>query len=272
MNLSHAPDHTPKTEPESPPYNRLAIFDTDGPFQPDFMAECIRTLFRTLPLETGEPDRWRDRRMQSALLALAALHPRDEIEIMLGVQAMSAYHAAAACWRLGMNHHRPHGDSTRHMAAAGSAARTFDSLLKALERRQAKPLAIPVGRPPPRQWPRPADGIFLPSWNPVCERAALDTTQPDIQPVWTIDTLALAESMRAQAAFIEDNQGLDLANTEGILPGGGMIVPEDPTPEQTAYLARRLILGLRRTYQDNLRQGIDKLPALPRIYPGDLIE
>lgn len=262
----------PNTEPASPQYDRLAIFDPDGPIQPDFMAECVRTLFRTLPLETGEPEHWRNRRMQSALIGLAALHPRDEIEVMLGVQAMSAYHAAAACWRLGMNHHRPHGDSTRHMTAAGSAARTFDSLLKALERRQAKPLSIPVGRPPPQEWPSRADGIFMPSWNPICERAARDPVQRDTPPVWTIDAISIAEAMRADAEREEENQGLDLANTEGILPGGGMIVPEDPTPEQTAYLSRRLMLGLRRAYQENLRQGIDKLPTLPRIRPGDLIE
>ena len=85
--------------------------------------------------------------MHSALLGLAALHPRDEIEVMLGVQAIAAYHAAAACWRIGINHHRPNGDSTRHITTAASRARTFDALLRALERRQAKPLCCPVGRP-----------------------------------------------------------------------------------------------------------------------------
>ncbi len=35
--------------------------------------------------------------MQSAPLGLAALlHPRDEIEVMFGVQALSAYHAATS--------------------------------------------------------------------------------------------------------------------------------------------------------------------------------
>ena len=82
---------------------------------------------------------------------------------MLGVQAMSAYHAAAACFRIGMNlTGGPNGHSTRHITAACSAARAFDTMLRAIERRQAKPLAIPVGRPAPRLWddaPNPTDVI-----------------------------------------------------------------------------------------------------------------
>ena len=110
------------------------------------MRESVRTLIRTLPLDPTEPQAWSDRRMNAALLALSALHPRDEVEVMLGVQALSAYHAAAACWRIGMNLRRPNGDSTRHITAACSAARTFDSMLRALERRQGQ-TARHSGRP-----------------------------------------------------------------------------------------------------------------------------
>jgi hypothetical protein len=68
---------------------------------------------------------------------------------MLGVPALSAYHAASACWRPGMNIRQPNGDSARHIATAISAASGLDPMLKALERRQAKPLSIPAGRPAP---------------------------------------------------------------------------------------------------------------------------
>ena len=132
----------------APPQDPYALYADNAPFNPSFMREAVRAMFRTLPLDPGEPDGWSHRRMHAALLALSALHPRDEIEVMLGVQAMSAYHAAAACFRIGMNLRRPNGDSTRHITAACSAARAFDTMLRALERRQAKPLAIPVGRPP----------------------------------------------------------------------------------------------------------------------------
>ena len=149
-----------KNQPEPPPtptepYNRAAIFDQDGPFSPLFMRESVRTLFRALPLDQAEPVAWQHRRMYSALLGLSALHPRDEIEVMLGVQALSAYHAAAANWRIGMNLKKPNGDSTRHITTAANAARTFDAMLKAIERRQAKPLAIPVGRPAAKVWDEP---------------------------------------------------------------------------------------------------------------------
>jgi hypothetical protein len=117
------------------------------------MREAIRTMFRTLPLDPAEPQSWSDRRMHASLLALSALHPRDEIEVMLGVQAMSAYHdAAAACWRIGMNLGPLSGNNIRHISTACSAARTFDTMLRALERRQAKPLSVPIGRPAPRTW------------------------------------------------------------------------------------------------------------------------
>ena len=146
------------TEPATTPqYDPGAIFQADGPINPSIVHEAVRTLMRALPLDDeDEPRAWGFRRMESALTALSALRPRDEIEIMLGVQALSAYHAAAACWRIGMNLRKPHGDSTRHFSAAASAARTFDTLLKALERRQAKALPV-AGRPAPRAWKTPPD-------------------------------------------------------------------------------------------------------------------
>src|ERR1700710_1531322 len=100
---------SPETKPSEPkpPYDRAAIFDEDGPFDPSFINEAIRTLMRALPLDPTEIKAWSHRRMHSAMSSLAALHVRDEIEIMLGIQALSAYHAASACWRIGMNVRRP---------------------------------------------------------------------------------------------------------------------------------------------------------------------
>jgi hypothetical protein len=236
------------------------------------MIECVRTLFRTLPLDTGEPDHWVNRRMQSALLGLAALHPRDEIEVMLGVQALSAYHAAAAAWRLGMNHHRPHGDSTRHITTAASAARTFDTLLKALERRQARPLSIPIGRPPNQEWDRLDCNTAISAWAEHATTDPHNPSEPHAPVIWTLDQITAFDHLRALAKEADDNAGLDLANTEGILPGGGIIVPQDPTPQQAAYIARRLLLRVRREYEENMRRGIKKLPAVPRFRTGDLIE
>src|SRR5580704_15256378 len=117
-----------------------ALYEPDGPINPTFMREAVRTLLRTLPLnDPDEPEFAATRRMFTALSALSTLRPRDEIEVMLGVQALAAYHAGATLWRLGMNIKRPQGDSTRHFTAAATAARTFDTMLKAMERRQARP-------------------------------------------------------------------------------------------------------------------------------------
>ncbi|MDR3529975.1 MAG: hypothetical protein P4L90_05390 [Rhodopila sp.] len=266
----------PTAAEPAPPYDRDAIFHEDGPLEPGFMNEAIRTLMRTMPLDSTEPRGWAYRRMHSAMRALSALHPRDEIEVMLGVQALSAYHAAAACWRIGMNLRRPNGDSTRHITTAASAARTFDSLLKAMERRQAKPLSVPVGRPPSRAWPEPDPASAVLEWEERCRRGE-DDPEPERRPepalpvAWTQEDLAVADERRERERIEKENEGLDIANTEGILPGGGMIMPEDPTPQQAAYIGRRLGLMYKREYEADLRKGIKRIPKIRPIRPGDLI-
>jgi hypothetical protein len=231
-------------------------------------------MLRTLPLDPNEPQGWQDRHMTAALLALTALNPRDEIEVMLGVQAMSAYHAAAACWHLGMNRHRPSADNLRHISAACSASRTFDTMLRALERRHAKPLAVPVGRPAGKVWEEPPASVGMRKWAERCradEDLPPQAGPPQPDPVWTPEAIAAAEAFMERERIEKENEGLDIANTEGILPGGGMILTEDPTPQQKAYMGRRLGLMYRREYEENLRKGIRKIPKIRPIRPGDLI-
>ena len=237
------------------------------------MREAIRALFRTLPLGPSEPKGWSDRRMHAALLGLSALHPRDEIEVMLGVQAMSAHHAAMASWHLGMNLGSPHANSTRHITAACSAARTFDTMLRALERRQAKPLSVPIGRPAPRTWEdAPNPTTIIDELEKAC-RADQATPNPPGQDqiTWTPEDLAIAEALIEKERIENENKGLDIANTEGILPGGGMILTDDPTPQQAAYMGRRLSLMYKREYEENLKKGITKMTKIRPIRPGDLI-
>ena len=264
------PQPTPQSTPPTPPQDPNAIFHDFSPIHPGFMIEAIRTLMRTLPLDDpNEPRHATYRRMHSATQALAALHPRDEIEVMLGVQTLAAYHAAAACWRIGMNLRQPHGDSTRHISTAASAARTFDTLLKALERRQAKPLAIPQGRPAPRAWPPANATAFIQDLEARCQR---DETPPEPQtnPVaWSPEALATAHDLAERERIAQENEGLDLANTDGILPGGGMIMPQHPTPQQEAYIARRLALMYRQEIADNRRRGITTHPKIRPLRTGD---
>ena len=195
---------------------------------------------------------------------------------MLGVQAMAAHHAALAGFRLGMNlnNGRPSADSTRHIAAACSAARTFDSMLRALERRQAKPLSIPIGRPASQEWFAPDPTAVMEYWAENC-RADEDRPKrpnpPENHVVWTPEMIAAAEALREKERIEEENKGLDIANTEGILPGGGMILMDDPTPQQAAYMGRRLGLLYKREIAENRRKGIKETPKIRGIRPGDLI-
>jgi hypothetical protein len=253
------------------PYDRDAIFNENGPINPDFMRESVRTLIRALPIDLDEPEAWANRRMLSAIKGLSALHPRDEIEVMLGVQSLCAYHAAAACWHLGMNHQHPRGSGLRHFTAAASAARAFDTLLKALERRQARPLAVPPGRPAGQEWPDQDPTEQMRRIEANCRRGETDPT-PVSAVTWTNQACASTAELIDRERIEAENEGLDIANTEGILPGGGMIMPEDPTPQQEAYLARRLVLSLKRERAENERNGIYTMPKLRPSRPGDLFE
>jgi hypothetical protein len=254
----------------TPYYDPGALFQDDGPIHPSFVHESVRTLMRALPLgDDDEPRPWGYRRMHSALNALSVLRPRDEIELMLAVQALAAYHAAAACWHVGMNLKRPYGDSTRHIATAASAARTFDSLLKALERRQAKPIAS-AERPAPQQWAPSDSATFIMAIERNCRMDEADIG-PDEVVEWTPEDIAMVERMAEADRIAEENEGLDIANTAGILPDGGMIMPADPTPQQEAYVARRLGLSYKREYAENLRHGIRKYPQIRAVRTGDLI-
>jgi hypothetical protein len=128
-----------------------ALLDPHGPFNAAFLVEAIQTLMRAHPLSAPESAS-ADRDLRASLIALAATNPCDPIEVMLGVQALSAYQGACFCWRIGMDTSNPVKERIKHMAAAATAAQTFETMVRAIERRQAKPLAVPAGRPKPRTW------------------------------------------------------------------------------------------------------------------------
>lgn len=265
---------TPPPPPE-PPYERDALYRPDGPLNPVFIYDVLRSLMRALPHDPNEADRFRTNRMYSALCALSGMYPRDEIEMMYGAAAIMSFHASTACYRLGMNGAQPNGENTRHITAAGSAVRTFDSLIKGLERRQTRPMTMPRG---PQDWTplAPADNLLS------LERQALgddpDPTAPPIRtapgetpqrferptpaaamaaPVWTA---AMVETARAALDRPPPPPAI-----EGVQPDGSIIVPENPTPEQEAYIGKRLIENSR----DDVGSG--GKPRIPPIRPGDRI-
>jgi hypothetical protein len=248
-------------EPETELYDPEAIYQPNGPLDPTVMDEAVATIMRGIQPDLTDTRAATSRRMYAAMRALAALHPRNPPELMLGVQALSAYHAANEAWHRGTLR-RHQDDIRRHVTTAATAARTYDSMLRALERRQAKPLSVPVGRPSRQDWPPPDLKSFQP---PV-----LPDEEPSKEPM-TDDELVSACAEQAQKWLEDPNEGLDIANTPGILPGGGMIVPWNPTPAQEAYLERRLaILYVRE--QAELHRGGSAVPITIRpTRPGDFI-
>jgi hypothetical protein len=256
-----------------PTYDREAIFNPDGPIDPRNIQDAIQTIMRTIRIDPDEPQSWTSRRMFCAMRSLSALHPRDEIELMLGVQALSAYNTANAWWRLATNLHASNGDNGRAIAKAASAARTFDTMLRALERRQAKPLSVPIGRPGGQVWP-PVD--VETTWQDLKQRC----DQGEVEPMpggigatdkMTDDEMICAWMRAGRHRMADENQGLDIADTEGILPNGGMIMPEDPTPQQAAYVARRLTRQYCREKEESRRQGLEKKIVFRPLRPGDMV-
>lgn len=208
------------------------------------------------------------RRMHAAMCALAALHPRNETELMLGVQAIGAYNAANAAWHRAAR--EPGGDNRRHIAAAAQATRILDAMLRALERRQASPLTVPAGRPAPRAWPRTDPVAVLHFWTARLGPADVPP-DPVIHRNMTDDAQIAAWAVKGPYLMQNPNDGLDIANTDGILPDGGMIVPWDPAPAQMAYMERRLLLMYLRERAENQRNGIDAPITFRPLRTGEIV-
>ena len=100
-------------------------------------------------MEPGERRLYRNRRICAAIRAVQALAPRDETELMLAVDAVTAHFQAAVHWRASTDDALTQAESLRHLSAAAAATRVFDSMLRAIERRQARPMAESPSRPTP---------------------------------------------------------------------------------------------------------------------------
>jgi hypothetical protein len=85
------------------------------------------------------------------------------------------------------------------------------------------------------------------------------------------DAITLVNTVAENARSEDENQGLDLANTPGIRPDGSIIMPEYPTPEQDAYIARRVALRIKREWAENQRIGIKDYPKIRPLRTGDLV-
>jgi hypothetical protein len=193
-----------------------------------------------------------------------------------------------AGYRIGMNGATPNGENTRHIAAANASIRTFDTMLKGLERRQARPCAAPMG---PNAWddtdlerfandwaervracsvpksggqePHPTAPLPAPSPPPSDEPSASQAPEPDPPaPAWTAEMIADAEAEIATA-------DPPPPPVEGVAPDGSIVVPDNPTPDQEAYMGARIIHNLRDRWADEIDSN--EKPTIPRLRPGDRI-
>ncbi len=246
------------------------LYRADGPIAPRFVLQCVRDLLRALPLATpGESDEWLNRRLYAALHALAALNPRHEVELLYAVQGITAYHAAAHHWWVSMNVVPDKPANGFSPAYATAAFRVFDAALRSLDRLQSKPLPPLPPEPEPVGWDEPDPVAVL---NTMAERVTNngEPPKPPRKPAtWTPEAVAYTKDLMEKNRIERDNKGLDIANTEGILPGGGMVVPRNATPNQTAYLSRRMAIDLRRQRHEAMKKGITVRLKIPNIAVGD---
>jgi hypothetical protein len=252
-------DQAAPTDPDS-------LFTPDGPIDPRSVQDAIHTIMGGVQIDPDEPHAHTSRRMYAAMRALATLHPRDEIELMVGVQALSAYHAAVAAW---LRATTTNDDKTRHVAKAATAARAFDIMLRSLERRQARPLPAPA----PRTWPEVDTEAHWQNLQQTCGLAQTDPLQAPIGRTenMTDDELICAWIRTGRHRLPDENHGLDIANTRDILPNGSLIVTDTPTPQQAAYIERRLLLKYCREKEQNRRDGVDRKIVFHPIRTGDLV-
>ena len=254
----------PKTTEPPPPYPRDDLFTAHGPIHPASTFDALRTLIRNLPMETGERELYRNRRKFAAIRAAQALEPRDEIELMLAVQAVTAHFHAAAHWRASMDGTLSDAEALRQISAAGAATRVFDSMLRAVERRQARPMAEP---PKCRDWLRIDVSEQL---DTIAALVRSDESGSEDAIIGSVDWPAAAVQ-RTQGHIDQimlEGNGLVPAGIDGVDPDGSIIVPEQATAEQQDYIGRRIATTMAA--ERAKRPGRQTLVIKP-LRPGDRV-
>jgi hypothetical protein len=131
------------------------------PPDPAFLDHLIGTLAGVWPSGGSAEDR-----RNAARAALEALQPRDLVEAMLAARMLAAHHASMDGFRRAMQPDISDAEAVRLRNSAIAAARSFDTALRALEKRQSAGLEPAPGRltrGPPARDPQPlpeADAPF----------------------------------------------------------------------------------------------------------------
>jgi hypothetical protein len=218
-------------------------------------------MFRNLPMEPGERQVYRRRRMTAATRAAQALEPRDEIELMLAVQAVTAHYRAAAHWRASMNSELSEAEALRQASAAASATRVFDSMLRAIERRQARAMAE---HPQSRDWEAIGAVDNVEAMGILVATHGAEGTDAALEPIiWPGEAIRATQGRIAGIGLQESGPGI-----AGVNPDGSITVPENATEEQQTYIGRRLAQTIAN--EKTARPGPRTLVIKP-IQPGDRV-
>jgi hypothetical protein len=139
------------------------FFGPNGPMGPAFSDDIMRALIATLYADNREEPSEHDLiRWQATLTLLEAFQPRTPVEVMLAAQAIAAHNAIMECHHRAMHDELPEAVAAKVRNNAVALIRGMEVLLKALERRQSRPLPPPLppvpqpeGAEPPPRWEEP---------------------------------------------------------------------------------------------------------------------
>ncbi len=121
--------------------------DPASQLDPATLATLVRTTLDALPVNPDWSAEDIAARREAALLAVAALGPRDPVEAMLAARVVALHHAVMESLRRAV---LPEAEDTMVIRLRGSAialSRLFDATLRELEQMQARP-ARPVQAAP----------------------------------------------------------------------------------------------------------------------------
>jgi hypothetical protein len=120
-------------------------------FGPSFSQEISRSVIAAIWRQNYEAPHETEVRIAASLTMLEAFHPRDHIECMLAAQGVATHMLIMELHHRAMHEDTPPPIMIKFCSSIAQTSRTFSTLLRDLERRQAKPLP----EPPPASDARP---------------------------------------------------------------------------------------------------------------------
>ena len=115
-------------------------------FGPSFSEEIARSVIAAIWFENIDDPQETSVRIAASLTMLEGFHPRDHLECMLAAQGVAAHSMIMDCYRRIMTLGMQEAMAIKIRGNIAQLSRSFSTLLRDLERRQAKPLQP---RPPP---------------------------------------------------------------------------------------------------------------------------